>query len=61
VPVPVVQMGQGARACARDLAGLVEALQVVVIPIRCPRAQGGCVHIVPAAPAFPVVVAMVAC
>ena len=54
-------MAQRARACARDLAGLVEALQVVVILIRCPRAQGGCVHIVPVVPAFPVAVAMVAC
>jgi hypothetical protein len=52
-------MAQGAKACARDLAGLV-ALQVEVIPIHCLRAQGGCAHIVPVVPAFPVAVAMVA-
>jgi len=56
----VVQMIQRARACACDLAGLVEAFQVKVILVHCPRAQGGHVHIVPVVPAFPVAVAMVA-
>jgi len=53
-------MAQGAKAWARDFAVLVEALQMEVILLRCPRAQGGCVHIVPVVPAFPVEVAMVA-
>jgi len=61
-------MAQGARAraCSRDLAGIVakktkRALQLVVILIHCSRAQCGRVHIVPVDPAFPIAVAMVAC
>lgn len=61
----MVELAQGAKACACGLAGLagLVALQVEDILIRCPRAQGGCVRIVPAVPAvpgFPIAAAMVA-
>lgn len=53
-------MAQRARVCASDFAGLAEAFQREVILIHCPRAQGGCVHIVPVVPGFLIAVAMVA-
>ena len=56
----MAQMAQRARVCACDLAGLVAAFQVEVILTHCPHAQGGGVHIVPAVPAVPTAVAMVA-
>jgi hypothetical protein len=54
-------MAQGARACAGDLAGLAvkEAFPVVIL-MHCFRAQCDCVHLLPAVPAFPFAVVMVA-
>jgi len=57
-------MGQEARACARDLAVLVEntalQAQVEVDLIHCSPAHDGDL-VVPVVPALPVAVAMVAC
>ena len=64
----MVQMAQVAMVCACDLAGLVvkkpKVLEVEAILIRYSRAQCGCAHIVlvvPAVPALPIAVEMVAC